>query len=170
MDDPVRNAEKFEIHTPPDNSGGKTDLVPEAGKRGRFRSMRTQIMKRRMEREEKPVVERREVAVQTNVTLPEKMIGIWSCRCPEADTIVDAPPIEAAPVNSESVPVPVTPPMAASPLGFDLASRVSQHEDEADTHEESVQEDRSTAPQDETNWGNKADIDMMEQLHRREAL
>ena len=146
--------ETSSIGIPPGNKVQKTL----GEKTGPFRLSRTQMLKRKIEREERQEeqVEKKtaSIGVQTQVSLPERMIGIWTCRCPVADTVVDAPSIKE--IDSPTINRPVdTATLKSPPPGLELvrSTSTSDETDEstegptrADTHE-SVH-DRSTAPTD----------------------
>lgn len=169
-------AETYSICTPPKNAVQKI-LGEEAGP---FRLSRTQMLERKMEREERQEaqVEKKtaSVGVQTHVSFPERMIGIWTCRCPEADTVVDAPSIEEMDIPGATRPVDAAA-LKSPPPGLEFAKGMSKRDEReestevptgADTHE-SVH-DRSTAPTDGVRWGNKEDVDEMERQHREQFL
>ena len=69
------------------------------------------------------------------MSLPERMIGIWTCRCPEADTVVDAPAIEE--IDSPTISRPAdTATLKSPPSGLEIVRSMSRSEDiDESTHE-----------------------------------
>ena len=103
--------------------------------------------------ERRPPRRTAEVGTQTEVSLPQYVSALWSCHCPEAEGVVDMTEEKAHIARTEE--------------RLEVVETPAEEEDKAATESVEALLERSTAKENEViDWGNKEQVDMMEDRMR----